>query len=176
MADLPEHPSEEREGSEGDRDRVWLKERLLNLGISEAKFREKINDIVWEQILFPWYHDHPTDRHVSPLFLRSDTVLHDLADRIITALAQAREGVMAEQKLNPEQQAKLDKWVRDQDAIVLMAQKALASTRKHPYFGAIGGSLTFETTMTSLGGVIKVWYCKGTSYEAVLDLTPYEDW
>ena len=41
----------------------------------------------------------------------------------------------------------------------------------YPYEGAIGGSLTYEITPTSLGGIIKV-----KMYGQEIDLTEYETW
>lgn len=47
---------------------------------------------------------------------------------------------------------------------------------KHPYLGAIGGGLTFEFTPTGLGVVERVVFCKGSTFEASIDLTDYESW
>ena len=41
----------------------------------------------------------------------------------------------------------------------------------YPYEGAIGGSLTYEITPTSLGSVIRA-----KMYDQVIDLTEYENW
>lgn len=65
---------------------------------------EAESDPAW-RILYAWYERHKEDRHVSPLFLRSDTVLHRLAAEINAALDAFRLSGRAEM-------AKLDEPVR----------------------------------------------------------------
>jgi hypothetical protein len=62
-------------------------------------------------------------------------------------------------ELTPEQAKKVRKWIKKQE-------------KKNTYYGAIGGSVTYEFTPTSLGIVEKVKHFNGK----VLDLTDYESW
>lgn len=43
--------------------------------------------------------------------------------------------------------------------------------REYPYFGAVGGDLTYSFTPTSLGTIVRVTSCGKT-----LDLTDYDMW
>ncbi len=61
-------------------------------------------------------------------------------------------------ELTPEQEKTLNEWMQDKDS----------------YSGAIGGDVTFQFTPTSIGVIEKVIYFKGTSKEAMLDLTDYD--
>jgi hypothetical protein len=62
---------------------------------------------------------------------------------------------------------RLNEWKKEQEA------KARTMQGKKPYYGAIGGELTYMFTPTSLGVVVKV---KHEYTGDVLDLTEYSDW
>lgn len=181
MADIPEHPTEDPAGSQ-DRERIWDKETLVNLGIARAtslndkEIRAKVSDLIWDNILWPWHEAYKEDPHVSVLFDRSDVVLHRLESLIGEQLEEARLDGELRARLTVNQLERLAVWRAEQDAKVLAAQKAAGLELNTPYFGAIGGSITFESTPTSLGAVQKVIFCKGTEFEAELDLTDYSEW
>lgn len=144
--------------------------------LTEKEQRDALIEVVWNRILYPWYDDYKEDRHVPSLFLRSDVVLHRLADHITEQLCAVRQQTFAEQVLNQNQREKLELWVDEQNAKVLAEQQQKYPTQKRPRFGAIGGSLTWTRTPTSLGTVVTVIFCKGTTWEAELDLTDYSEW
>ncbi len=73
--------------------------------------------------------------------------------------------------LNKEQLKKLDRWNKDQENIVRQTQKL--KPNEDPYYGAIGGQLTYSFTPTSLGVIEKIHHCV-TKNE--LDLTEYDLW
>lgn len=86
--------------------------------------------------------------------------------------------------LDDEQVVKLGSWIAEQDANAVAAQKAnppdvprdlLESCWElgYPYGGAIGGSLTYSFTPTSLGVVVKV---TNSHTKESIDLTEYGDW
>ncbi len=69
----------------------------------------------------------------------------------------------------PEEKYKeLNDWIEQQDKIV--AEKQGKDT---PYYGCIGGGITYSFTPTSLGVVYKV---KHAITNAELDLTDYDNW
>ena len=70
--------------------------------------------------------------------------------------------------LTKEEYEKLDKWSKLQDAIVAKKQNSA-----EPYYGAVGGAITYSFTPTSLGVITKV---KHAVTKDVLDLTDYENW
>lgn len=85
-------------------------------------------------------------------------------------------------ELSEKQEQQIAAWDKEQDA--LMCERQLAegiytgSIREMleegvPYYGAIGGALTFAFTPTSLGVVVKVTH-GGTGAE--LDVTEYDLW
>jgi hypothetical protein len=84
--------------------------------------------------------------------------------------------------LNDKQQAQLAPWARRQDAFVLEKQKQskepfiqnmLASNGyEYPYYGAIGGVLTYCFTPTSIGVELIVKHA-GTGAE--INLTDYSE-
>jgi len=85
-------------------------------------------------------------------------------------------------QVTPEEYAKIDKWLRETvyPAILADQKKDPQMAAMHfedeegytyPYFGAIGGDLSFTFTPTSIGTVFKVESCGHT-----LDLTDYENW
>lgn len=88
--------------------------------------------------------------------------------------------------LERAQAQRRDAWLAEQNARVVATQErdpdlarfitVGADGRKHPYFGAAGGSCTYQFTPTSLGTVTKVVFCKGSAFEAELDLTDYQSW
>lgn len=76
-------------------------------------------------------------------------------------------------ELSPGEMAKLAEWAAEQDAIVLERQKERGEEGNRPYYGSIGGELTYSFTPTSLGVITKVEH--GVT-KNVLDLTEYEYW
>lgn len=83
-------------------------------------------------------------------------------------------------KIYPEQKEKLALWRAEQDKIVLEGQKkSLPEDEQwlisdgYPYYGAIGGELTYKFTPTSIGMSLVVIHA-GTN--ATLDLTEYDNW
>lgn len=81
--------------------------------------------------------------------------------------------------LDDEQWKKLHEWKKEIDSEIAARQWADPETRQHmldehtPYGGAIGGSLTYSFTPTSLGTVVKV--TDGFTNKTI-DLSNYEDW
>jgi hypothetical protein len=82
--------------------------------------------------------------------------------------------------ISDEQLKKITEWEKKQDEIVIEKQKNSHSVIEKesaesglPYYGAIGGSLTYSFTSTSLGQVLKVThnYTKET-----IDVTEYDMW
>lgn len=87
--------------------------------------------------------------------------------------------------IDGEQQKKLNAWLKEQYAKVVEAQKGTDAERWHvtaeddtvyPYFGAIGGELTYEFSPTGLGDILVVRFCKGSKWEAEINLTDYDSW
>lgn len=70
--------------------------------------------------------------------------------------------------LNEAQQAKLTAWSEEQDALTAAKQGA-----DEPYYGAIGGELTYSFTPTSLGVAVVVRHAL-TKNE--INLTEYDLW
>lgn len=143
---------------------------------TDTETQKLITKQVWEKILYAWYEDYKMDRNVPSLFLRSDTVLRRLANLITVQLCEVRQTTFAEQVLNPVQREKLDRWTDEQNAKFLAEQQEKYPGLKRPYFGAIGGNLTWTRTPTSMGTIVTVIFCKGTLHEAELDLTEYSEW
>lgn len=84
--------------------------------------------------------------------------------------------------LEPEQLAKIHEWSEAQDQIVLAGQREKMSPEEfnhltmggqYPYYGAIGGGLTYCFTPTSLGVVVKV---RHGATNAELDVSDYDSW
>lgn len=84
--------------------------------------------------------------------------------------------------LDEQQVAKVEAWRKEQDNVVLERQRAegaddafIAAVHEggSPYYGAIGGELTFSFSPNSIGEVAKV---KHSGTEAELDLTDYDSW
>jgi len=65
-------------------------------------------------------------------------------------------------KLNEEEELKLAMWLEELEPKI-----------KDKYTGAIGGSLTYSFTPTSIGCVVKV---EEVITREVIDLTDYENW
>jgi len=85
-------------------------------------------------------------------------------------------------QLTQEDLEKVDKWLHETVYPAILKDqkkdpsKAMWHTedengRVYPYFGAIGGDITYSFTPTSIGTVVKVESC---GHE--LDLTDYESW
>jgi len=70
--------------------------------------------------------------------------------------------------LDEGQLKKISAWEAEQDAIFAKKQG-----RDEPYYGAIGGSITYSFTPTSLGVVVTV---KHGATEAELDVSNYDEW
>lgn len=84
--------------------------------------------------------------------------------------------------LTDKQEKQFKAWEAEQDKICLEKQLAqmseedklvLTNDGESPYYGAIGGSITWMITRTSLGFIIKVRHA-GT--EETINLTDYENW
>jgi hypothetical protein len=84
--------------------------------------------------------------------------------------------------LDKEQRKKVTVWKNELDKKTIERQRAsmspedfegLTGNGKYPYGGAIGGSLTYSFTDTSLGTVIKVK--DGFSGEEI-DVSDYHNW
>ena len=82
--------------------------------------------------------------------------------------------------ISEEQQKKINKWAKKQDYLVKEQQKGSddvviseSSRLGLPYYGASGGSLSYEFTPTGLGVVLKVTnnYTKES-----IDVTEYDMW
>ena len=81
-------------------------------------------------------------------------------------------------ELSEEQQKKLDAWLKEIHPHV-MAMSIHYAPEEHkmmggqPYYGAIGGGLTYSFTPTSLGVVVEVTeaFTKKT-----INLTDYDSW
>lgn len=83
-------------------------------------------------------------------------------------------------ELTKEEVKKLREWAAEQDKVIIERNKRSKdrfarqlALDNMPYYGAIGGELTYEFTPTSIGVVVKVTHA-GT--KEVLDLTDYENW
>jgi len=83
-------------------------------------------------------------------------------------------------EISPNQHQKIQEWQKAIDLRVIEEQRhtldnwaVLTSNGEYPYYGAIGGSLTYSFTPTALGVVIKVTH--GYTNET-LDVTDYENW
>lgn len=85
-------------------------------------------------------------------------------------------------QLNQKQTQQINEWLSKMDEQALASQKEKMTLQdfeyytqggKYPYSGAIGGSVTYSFTPTSIGTVIKV------NHELtgnVLDVTDYDMW
>lgn len=77
--------------------------------------------------------------------------------------------------LTPEQSKKLNEWLEELTPEILEKQKQFSKTTptNKPYYGAIGGGLTYSFTPTGLGVVVEV-----TEYHTkkTINLTDYESW
>lgn len=83
-------------------------------------------------------------------------------------------------RLDDAQLVAINLWAAEQDRKVIEEQKSrddlpgyLTDNNTQPYYGAIGGELTYSFTPTSLGTVEKVFH-SGTKQE--LDVTDYDSW
>ncbi len=85
-------------------------------------------------------------------------------------------------QITPEEHAKVNKWLHETvyPAILEEQRKDPSKAMWHvedengyvyPYFGAIGGEVTYRFTPTSIGTAVHVEAC---GHE--LDLTDYESW
>lgn len=83
--------------------------------------------------------------------------------------------------LTGEQLAKLRTWKADQDKIVIERQRIsmkpeefadLTMDGEFPYYGAIGGALTYMFTPTGIGTFITV---KHSGTEETINLTNYDE-
>lgn len=86
-------------------------------------------------------------------------------------------------ELSESQKAKVDEWLHTRVYPPILEEQRKdpekapwlvtdSGGRTYPYFGAIGGELTFQFTPTSIGSIIKVIHCTGEQ----LDLTDYDSW
>lgn len=81
--------------------------------------------------------------------------------------------------LDAEQWLKLNSWLKETNKKTAALQWAIPEIRKHmldehtTYGGAIGGSLTYSFTPTSLGMIVKV---RDALSKQEIDLTNYDEW
>ncbi len=84
--------------------------------------------------------------------------------------------------LDEKQKQRLDAWNAEQDKIVLEYQRRtwtpvefeeMTLDGQFPYYGAIGGHLTYKFTPTGIGTIVAVYH-SGT--QAEINLTDYESW
>jgi hypothetical protein len=81
---------------------------------------------------------------------------------------QRRSGVL-KFSISAEEHDKILAFKKEQDEKWIAARGA----DKGPFhFGAIGGSMTYSFTPTTLGTILKVTHCTG----AELDVTNYNEW
>ncbi len=73
--------------------------------------------------------------------------------------------------LSDEQIKSVNEWIDEQDKIVKLKQGL--SGEELPYYGAIGGEVTYSFTPTSLGLITIV---KHAGTDNTVDLTEYNDW
>jgi hypothetical protein len=91
-----------------------------------------------------------------------------------------------EVKLTEAQVEKLNKWFEEQNLKIIAKQKEtikpddpfydlykMGWDDEYPYGGAIGGSITYHITHTSIGTIIKV---SDSQSNEEIDLTEYEHW
>jgi hypothetical protein len=85
-------------------------------------------------------------------------------------------------EIDAEQLAKIAVWNKEMDKKAIEQQRAkmnvtdfadLTLDGQHPYTGAIGGSLTYSFTHTSIGLVVKVHHALTGE---TLDVTDYASW
>lgn len=85
-------------------------------------------------------------------------------------------------KISKSQKKKIQKFLYEQDQIVLKEQaenisflfvEDLTDNNLLPYYGSIGASYTIMITPTSLGNIIKI---KHEWTKEILDITEYEKW
>eukprot|EP00041_Stephanoeca_diplocostata_P019789 m.430566 g.430566 ORF g.430566 m.430566 type:complete len:80 (+) comp21397_c1_seq2:280-519(+) len=72
--------------------------------------------------------------------------------------------------LTPEQEAKLQPWIEEQDKKCAEQQ---GNPGGRPNYGAIGGAYTYSFSPTSLGVVVTV---KNSVTNESIDLSDYDDW
>jgi hypothetical protein len=111
--------------------------------------------------------------------------LGTLSNPGIHALVKTTESIWKEKPMftiDSEQRTKIAAWNAEQDRLVLEKQRQAASgdiarqmavEADQPYYGAIGGALTYCFTPTALGDVVKVKHA-GTGAE--LDVSDYGSW
>jgi len=88
--------------------------------------------------------------------------------------------------LTKDQEIKLKEWTKEQEALALKSQLEKAKKNEIPYssvvkslengipyYGAIGGALTYSFTPTSLGVVVSVEHAFTKNS---IDLTNYGEW
>lgn len=76
-------------------------------------------------------------------------------------------------ELSASQVQKLADWEAEQDKIWVKEKKLVDSIDPaEPYYGAIGGALTYSFTPTGIGMIVKVTHATGNE----LDLTDYDEW
>lgn len=76
-------------------------------------------------------------------------------------------------KFSEEQLDMLHQWQAEQDALWVQSQQMVDPNEpSRPYYGAIGGELSYTFTPTGIGMVVKVTHANG----AEIDLTDYDAW
>lgn len=95
----------------------------------------------------------------------------------------ARQIILFNIKISEHTYKKLKNWISECDAKAVAKQRSEYKNPDavviacwndgYPYFGAIGGGISYTVTPTSLGAAIKARY---TYLDEELDLTEYENW
>jgi hypothetical protein len=100
---------------------------------------------------------------------------HRLVYDLVAEVRRLRSGF----RLEPHHREKLAAWNKEQDAVVAARQredlqfKHYADLGLLPYYGCVGGALTFHFTPCSIGTTIRVTH-QGTKAE--IDLTEDDEW
>jgi hypothetical protein len=83
-------------------------------------------------------------------------------------------------EISHKQALKIQKWekaialqVVEQQKSTLKNWEDLTMNGKYPYYGAIGGGLTYSFTPTALGTIVKVTH---NYTNETLDVTDYAEW
>jgi len=104
-----------------------------------------------------------------------------LADLVISVLRANGVDLCSSFAISESQRARAEAFCAEQDAIMADRQREEPGERPHrsplggeasPYYGAIGGSMTWSFTPTGIGVVVRVKHASG----AELDLSDYGEW
>jgi len=76
-------------------------------------------------------------------------------------------------EVTEKQQEKLRRWLEEIKPDVMKLSKPDPFGENEPYYGAIGGGLTYEFTPTGIGDILIV---RETYTQKTLNLTDYDSW